>query len=146
MINNIFTMTYEKIVKKIENTCKKHIFVQEFGYGDVYEYLNSTSHKYPILYLTTDNIQVDIDDRMYTLNGTLYFVDRVQEDNKNTLYVQSQGLSVLTDIFSKLNNELNISNITCTPFTQKFTDLCGGAYASFTIEVDGGDLCKNTFK
>ena len=43
-------MNYKEVVNTILNIAKKHKMVNEVGYGDIYEHLNSGEHKYPCVF------------------------------------------------------------------------------------------------
>lgn len=130
-------MNYKDTIKKILDTSSKHIYVNEVGSGDVYEFLNSGEHQYPIVFLTVDTVTKEIStyNDNYTLNGYLYYIDRLTENEDNKLEVQSQSLTTLFSIFEKLGYD--ITTINATLFTQKFTDMCAGAYTNFNLSLTG---------
>ena len=82
-------MNYKDTINTILDTASKHIYVNEVGSGDVYEFLNSGEHIYPIVFLTVDNVTKDITNinDNYTLNGYLYYIDRLTKDDSNKCMV-----------------------------------------------------------
>ena len=65
-----------------------------------------------------------------------YFVDRLTEDSKNKIEVQSKGIQTLENILDKIRN-LEIFDVyqdyTYTTFTNKFEAWCAGAYVELYI-------------
>lgn len=134
-------MTLYTLIHRIKNISKSHALVNDFGEGDVYEYMNSGEHKYPCVFLTLNSVLTDSTSTNY--NFTLFYIDRLTDDSVNKVNVQSMGISIIKQIVSRLIIEepvLETSSIECTPFTEKFADYCGGAFATITVS----DLVNNT--
>lgn len=129
-------MNLNNIVTLIKNVSTAYPTVQEFGEGDIYEFLNSKEHKYPCVFLTIGSISTDGD--VQNINVTLFYVDRLLDDNSNKLDIQSVSVTALKSIIEKLEetNYINFTSINYTPFTEKFTDLCAGSFAQCTIQVN----------
>ena len=129
-------MNLNNIVTLIKNVSAAYPTVQEFGEGDIYEFLNSKEHKYPCVFLTIESISTDGD--VQNINATLFYVDRLLDDNSNKLDIQSVSVTALKSIIEKLEetNYINFTSINYTPFTEKFTDLCAGSFAQCTIQVN----------
>lgn len=132
-------MRLDELIKDIKDTSLKHVLVNEFGEGDIYEYLNSGEHKYPCVFLTITGLS----DADYTrnVNITLFYVDRLTSDKKNRTQVQSEATNVLGDII----HEFESTNVNYTLFTEKFSDLCAGAYAEFNVTVEYTAGCEQNF-
>ena len=132
-------MRLDELIKNIQDTSLKHVLVNEFGEGDIYEYLNTGEHKYPCVFLTVTGLS-DVD---YTreVNITLFYVDRLTSDQSNRKSIQSTATDVLGDIIHSLES----NSVTYTLFTEKFSDLCAGAYAEFTVTVEYTAGCEQNF-
>lgn len=119
--------------------------IREYSYGDVYEYMNNGQHEYPACVLTINSVTVQGDD--YSVSGNLFYIDRLLVDSSNKEYVQSAAISTLNSVVNKLYSEeyLSPSNRVYTPFTEKFGDLCGGAYLSFNISGLGEGICEDPY-
>ena len=133
-------MTLYDLINKFKDTSLKHVLVNEFGEGDIYEYLNSREHKYPCVFLTITGISDNDYDR--GINCTLFYVDRLTSDSSNKKQVQSTGLNVLSEILSKFNT----TSTSYTPFTEKFSDLCAGVFAETNISIELDFECGDNFK
>lgn len=147
-------MTLYTLIHTLKNISKSHALVNDFGEGDVYEYMNSGEHKYPCVFLTMSSVLTDTTSTNY--NFTLFYIDRLTDDSNNKVNVQSMGISIIKEIVSKLISEepvLETSSIECTPFTEKFADYCGGAFATITVsdvvdntETESDECSENNFE
>ena len=134
-------MKYYNLIETLKNISASHQIIQEFGEGDVYEYMNSGNHKYPCLFMTMSTINSDTSSTDY--NFTLFYIDRLTDDNSNRIYVQSTGISVIQQILQQivsLNSDVELTSANYTLFTEKFADYCGGAFC----EVVLSDVLQNT--
>lgn len=128
-------MRYFDFIKEIKEISTSHILVNEYGEGDIYEYLNNGEHKYPCVFLTVTNLTTT--DSSTAINFTLFYTDRLVENQANKTSIQSTGISVIKQILSKyeqLHPEYLLSNVNYTPFTEKFTDMCAGVFCDVVIE------------
>lgn len=128
-------MRYFDFIKEIKEISTSHILVNEYGEGDIYEYLNNGEHKYPCVFLTVTNLNTT--DSGTAINFTLFYTDRLVENQANKTAIQSTGISVIKQILSKyeqLHPEYLLNNVNYTPFTEKFTDMCAGVFCDVVIE------------
>ena len=128
-------MRYFDFIKEIKEISTSHILVNEYGEGDIYEYLNNGEHKYPCIFLTVTNLTTT--DSGTAINFTLFYTDRLVENQANKTAIQSTGISVIKQILSKyeqLHPEYLLNNVNYTPFTEKFTDMCAGIFCDVVIE------------
>lgn len=135
-------MNLYSFIENLKNVSLAHYDVKEFNCGDVYGVMNKKYHKYPCVVLTVDNIQKGQNDTNI-VNGNLFYIDRQLADESNKLYIQSQGVSVLNNIFNKSYQNIGYPFDTqqFTPFSEKFADLCAGAYCTFSALVDIEGFC-----
>ena len=127
-------MKYYDFLKNIKEISTSHILVNEYGEGDIYEYLNAGEHKYPCVFLTVTNISTT---SSTSINFTLFYTDRLLENNSNKTAIQSTGISVIKQILSRFQQENSVyefTSVTYTPFTEKFTDMCAGVFAEVVVE------------
>lgn len=132
-------MRLDELIRDIKDTSLRHTLVNEFGEGDIYEYLNSGEHKYPCVFLTVTGLgEVGY---MREVNITLFYVDRLTSDQRNRTSIQSEATDVLGDIIHSFES----NNVNYTLFTEKFSDLCAGAYAEFTVSIEYSAGCEQNF-
>lgn len=134
-------MNYKEAVNTILDIASNHKMVNEVGYGDIYEHLNSGEHKYPCVFLTVENVGSD-PNATNVINATLFYVDRLTEDSSNKLDIQSFAITVLefltnqyTDVF------LQVETTNITLFTEKFADLTAGGYIQIGITYNADNIC-----
>lgn len=132
-------MTIKELTTTILSIAKSQSNVNYVGEGDIYV-LNSTPDiNYGVFFITQNNhtLLSQFDTINYNLN--LFYVDRLTEDGKNKLDIQSIGMLVITNVINILANNYDIditSDIQFTTFTQRFTDECAGVYCTITINAD----------
>lgn len=137
-------MNLFQLIHTIKNTAGKANLVSSVKDGDVYENLNSGTQTYPVVNVTIDNITKD---ETGTSNVTMniFYIDRLEDNNRNKTQVQSSAVTVLEQIMNKLEDEqaFDFTSKTFYPFTEKFADLCAGSYVTCTLELQLDTLCDN---
>ena len=82
-----------------------------------------------------------------TYDATIYYADRLVEDNSNRDSVHSDAATVIQTIVGALNNAdeyLNVSYpVAITLFEQDFADKLAGGYAQMSISAEGMGECFN---
>lgn len=136
---------YFNFVKTIKSISLANGLVNETGEGDIYTHLNSGVHKYPCVFLTVENIVNTTNDTM-RINGTLFYVDRLCDNEANKVEVQSNGITILQQIIDKISEETvwTLTANVFTPFTEKFADLCAGQFVSFTVDMPNEIVCSSS--
>lgn len=78
------------------------------------------------------------EEEFLVFNFRLYFIDRLTEDSRNKIEIQSKGIETLESILHKIR-DIDIfgitSDYTYTPFTNKFEAWCAGVYCEVGIQV-----------
>jgi hypothetical protein len=136
-------MTYFELVNRILAVAGSHEFVHETYYGDVYEFENSGARKYTNVVLTITNSTDSDDVTTYTFN--LFATDRLLDDKSNKVAVQSLSKTILTGILDKLceGGDIALSSATFYYWTEKFNDLCAGAYCTFSVTLPREEVCAD---
>lgn len=135
---------YFNFVETIKRLSMNHGIVNETGEGDIYLHLNSGTHKYPCVFLTVQNITKRND--TLNVNGTLFYVDKMLDNSANKTEIQSNAITILSQVVDKISEdsvyEMNAG--TYTPFEEKFSDLCAGAFVSFTCTFPDEIVCSDS--
>lgn len=78
-----------------------------------------------------------------TYGFTLFFVDRLTEDRGNLQFVQSAGVSTLSNILAILTEEfpVEVDSSTFDVFTERFSDECAGVMATVQIRAPRTFVC-----
>lgn len=141
------TITHNQIVKLLEDISTNHYQLNGFGFGDVWEYLASSTKQTPCLWGVLNGSNRN--GKELTLNYTLLVFDQVKRDESNENEVLSDTYQILTDVITILNSPtyasqfiLGVSN-TMQDFTERFDSSVSGwsVDVSFRIPFDN-DICQ----
>lgn len=127
-------MTLLEIVKQFEHIASQQPNINYVNNGDVYELNNLPNIDYGVFFVTQQKHSAD--ENNYTYNLTLFYVDRITTDGKNKLAIQSNGITLLTNIINLFlnNNDVELEgDIQLTTFKERFVDDCAGAFAEISI-------------
>ena len=139
-------MNLYRIINDIKSTCMSHRDVQDFHYGDIYDYENTKSLKYINTNFTLQNIASGLDSDTKTINGVLFCVDRLTDNGDNKLIVQSRCTDILQNIINRLTENYSgwsLENTVYEVFSTKFADLCAGCFCTFSLSVDEDSVCSD---
>lgn len=116
--------------------------------GSIYEINDLTIRDYPILYVSpTGTHRVEENFTSYQL--TIFYIDRLLEDNSNGTNIHSTGVEVLKNIIRKvatLDGVIGVSDeytINLFSETERMKDRCNGAYATLEITVLNDYICAD---
>lgn len=130
-------MTLKDSVDKFINIAKKQPNINYANEGDIYKLNSLPNIDYGVFWVTqTDHV---ITENTLTYNLVLFYVDRLFQDESNTLEVQSTAILQLNNIINQfiMENDVELDGeIKVTTFTQRFTDFCAGAWAEISIVAD----------
>lgn len=69
----------------------------------------------------------------------LAYIDRIAEDESDALDVQALAEQVLDNVIREIGEAgVMVTEWNTTPFTQRFADMCAGAFADVTFDVTAG--------
>ena len=140
-------MTLEELIKKIGEMAIQNSLVSWYGGGgSIYELNNLTIKDYSLIYVSPTGTHTATNN--YTqFNLTIFYMDRLIDDNSNDVQVFSTGVEVLKNIIRGLMSIDGVLGISDTYTIQNFTetekmsDKCGGAYATLDIMVADNGVC-----
>jgi PKD repeat protein len=129
------TATYTDILREIRSFFERHLLVNSFVDGQVYDF-QAKENIYSAVVLVPTNSTIQ-NTQLY-LSFDLYFIDRITEDGSNTRDVYNDELQICQDFvsyFSNRNGKWNLApdNITIEPFEQKFDDIVAGWRLSVSV-------------
>lgn len=140
-------MTLLDIIRKIEGVAAKQPSISMIVRNDVFRINEAPDLKYGIFaWLQGDHIQQE-DSALVGYAFTFFYVDRLREDRKNELEVQSVGITTLGNILQTLRDDgIEASgNITYRTFNQRFTDECAGVFCTITLQAPIGSVCSESW-
>lgn len=133
----------QEIIERLGEIAKSQPSVHAVAEGNIYDLLNSGGEveKYAAVIFFVDNVVIE--DGRCEANMVMYYVDRLTQDRKNRLEIQDTAIATLHNIIASLDSDYDITE-TYTPFTERFTDVCAGAYVRLTLTEDL-DNCFETY-
>ena len=139
-------MTVAEAVRSIEVVAAAQPSVNMIVRNDVFR-LNATSDaRYGVFAWTQGQHAENIDDPLVSYVFTLFYVDRLTEDQGNEIEVESVAIQTLDNVIRTLiDRGFEADGWTFTTFNQRFLDECAGAYARVTVRVPVGGTCAELF-
>lgn len=149
-------MTYQEIVNRIQGIVNAHYQLADFGYGDLSDlktkFENSSGDSavqadYPYLFLNPGIHNRTLSTITYNFNMIVMDMARGEVSDQpynNSLAIQSQCQQMIDDVLANLyygftdKPEVVRTNISYTPFNERFSDDVSGMTASLSIEVPQG--------
>jgi len=138
-------MTYKDLVDSIKTLVDNHLMLADFGYGDLSDIksrseLGTGEASYPYLFLNPTVSSRN--DTTVTYRFNMIAMDVVGQDD-DYLTTQSQCQQYIDDILANLWLNYTgprsvypiISNVTLTPFKERFADVLAGFTASVDFQI-----------
>lgn len=136
-------MTLLQLIRIMEGVALKQPTVKNVVENDVFRLNSLPNAKYGVFAWLQGAHSGDVDSSLQTFAFTLFYVDRLRVDERNQIEVQSVGIDTLGNILRTLASkyDVEVGEYTITPFNQRFTDSCAGAFASVRLTVPVSSLC-----
>ena len=115
--------------------------------NDIYKLNTYADAQYGIMAFTQGQHSSSTDSDFTKYGLTLFYVDRLIEDGRNQVEIQSTGVEVLENILQKLSDLGLIvdDGFTFQPFNEKFTDQCAGVFTNVNISVLKNAICPEGY-
>lgn len=139
-------MTLQEIITILQDIALAQPNVRSVGEGDIYDSLNAEgTTKYAYFFITQNRHQQTETTDLYNLN--VFYIDRLEDDKSNKLQIQSIGKEVLGNVFNAFCDDFDadMGDINYQSFTERFSDMCAGVYATVTFEVMRESDCAEYF-
>lgn len=146
-ITRIRTMTLLQLSRLIEEAASRQPAINMIVRDNVLKLNDLPDCLYGAFVWTQGQHRCNINDNGASITKytfTLFYIDRMNEDGSNATEVQSTGNDVLGNILRDLAEDLDVSEWTVNTFTQRFKDVCAGAYATITLTLPAGS-CADHF-
>ena len=146
-------MTYQEIVNRIQTVVNNHLQLADFGYGDLSDlktrFENTSGDAavqadYPYVFLNPGSHNRNLTVITYNFNMIVMDMARGEVSDQpynNMLAIQSQCQQYIDDILAILyydfqdQPEVMRTNLTYTPFNERFQDDVAGMTVNLQIEV-----------
>ena len=142
-------MTLYELVRKIERIASAQPTIRMIVENDI-DKLNAVSEaQYGVFSFVQGQHSTTAQSDWVTYSLTLYYIDRLTEDDSNLLEVQSVGVQTLDNIVRNLTQtepQIMVGNYSFQPFLHSFADKCAGVYMTVSIQVLRDSLCSEGYE
>ena len=139
-------MTLYELVRKIERIASAQPSINMIVENDI-DKLNAVGEaQYGVFAFVQGQHSTSANSDWMTYSLTLYYIDRLTEDDSNLLEVQSVGVQTLDNIVRILAQDdphISVGNYTFQPFSHSFTDECAGVYITVSIQALRCGMCAD---
>ena len=127
-------LTYNEVVQRIEDWASAHKQLNHFQEADPWEFNTSGNTEFPAMLL--QNQPGTVGDKVYTYNFTAFFMDLVDDGERNEREVKSDMQLIALDFVAQLTNtgyewQFDRSGKSVIPFTERFDSEVTG----WTIDI-----------
>lgn len=140
-------MTLAQIIKVMEKVAREQPSISMIVQNDVFRINSAPSLKYGVFAWTQGQHSGTIDG-MQSYSFSLFYVDRLKNDESNLVECQSVGCETLSNILRTLSQEydIEVANYTLQTFSQRFTDACAGVFCNVSLSVLPTSACAETYE
>lgn len=133
-------MTFRQVIEGLQ------IIAQELGAGytgafDIAEVNQKPDIKYPLFYITTEQITKNLD--VLTVTVRLVYGEQLNDSQDNWLDIQSAGVEFLSKVINRFREEYDaeIGDYSYQVYVQRFADVLTGVLSTVSITVEGEGSC-----
>ena len=138
-------MTLAQLIRLFEGIAKEQPSINMIVQQDVFRINSAPSLKYGVFAWTQGQHSGSING-MQAYSFSLFYVDRLLEDQSNQIEIQSVGCETISNILRMLDeNDVEVSNYTIQTFNQRFTDECAGVFCNVSLSVQATSMCSEDF-
>jgi len=140
-------MTLSETIHAIETVAAGIPSVSSIVRNDIFRLNSLPDAEYAVFGWTQGQHTASVESSLVTFNFTFFYVDRLTEDKRNELEIQSVGIAVLDNIIRLLEVKSVYSEnpYTFTTFNQRFVDECAGVFTNVALSVPVTELCAETY-
>lgn len=140
-------MTLIQVIRAFERIALNQPSIKMVVENDIFRLNACSDARYGVFGWTQQQHVTGIDSDTIDFNFTFYYVDRLTNDKRNQIEVQSVGIQTLDNILREMDAHGMYVNSTYTmqTFNQRFLDECAGVFCNVTISVPVSSLCEEDF-
>ena len=139
-------MTLMETVRTIEAEARLQPSVNMIVRSDVYRISKAPDRRYGIFAWVQQEHSANFTDDFTQFHFSLFYVDRLTEDRKNELEIQSVGIQTLDNIIRGLEGKgVYADSWTFRAFTERFEDECAGVWCEAVFSVLVSQVCVDTY-
>lgn len=130
-------MTLRELYTYLENIALTVPDVKTVVENDVLKLNEMREAEYGVFAITQNSHTSEEGWMNYNLN--LFYIDRLMNSGDNEVQIQSHGIEMLRQILTEAGNgDVEVGDVQYNTFTQRFQDLCAGAWATVNIRTPEG--------
>lgn len=139
-------MTLIQLINLLEGIAKEQPSINMIVQQDVFRINSAPSLKYGV-FAWTQGLHSGSINGMVSYSFSLFYVDRLKEDQSNQIEIQSVGCETIGNILRTLEEyDVEVGNYTLQTFNQRFTDECAGVFANVTLSVLSTMCCPEIYQ
>lgn len=140
-------MTLLEVIHRLEESATHQPSIKMIVRNDAFRLNGYPNAKYGVFAYVQGNHSVSIDSDLATYSFTLFYIDRKTGTGDNENEVKSVGISTITNVLERLYGQgiESASQVTFTPFTQRFVDDCTGVFARVDLVVPRSYVCEENY-
>lgn len=140
-------MTLSDMVAALEGVASVQPNVRTIVQNDIFRLNSRSDVRYGVFGWTQGQHVMDVEAGTVSYVFTLFYIDRLTEDQGNRVEVQSVGMQTLGNIVTAMDEAGLYIDGDCTmqTFSQRFLDECAGVFTGVTVTVPLDSLCAETF-
>jgi hypothetical protein len=100
-VTNILTLN--QLVNNLQDIADKHYQINDFKYGDPWEFYSSGVTRAPEMWVTCESVTRE-GDSVSNFNMKIYIVDNVKTGELNELEVESDTIQIAEDVLAQLRH------------------------------------------
>ena len=129
-------MTLQEIFNRLNEIALKQPNICDIiETGNIYDLNSKREAKFGVFCVAQGTHTYDAENAVTSFNFIIYYVDRLKDNADNKIQIQSIGIETLKNILLTLSKteDVDISECNFNVFTESFSQLCAGAYATVRI-------------
>lgn len=135
-------MNLLQVIRAIERTAAGEPAVGTIVRNDIFRLNAAPSVRYGAFAWLQGDHRTEPGSGLMQYTFTFFFADRLTEDRRNEIEVQSVGIETLENILRQLEAAgIFPLERTFTTFNQRFSDECAGAFCQVVLEVAKDGVC-----
>lgn len=145
--------TLKNVVESLNSIVQSNVLYNTFGEGQVFEIDGEVDIEYPMIWVDCETNTHNILNSSVVFNIDIWFIDLVNDDEKNEINIKSDTMESAIDLVKFLKDNFNDlgfyvvdGQYVAQSFTEKWNDKVSGTKLTLPITIKGsGSSCKNIF-
>lgn len=135
-------MSLLEVIREIENAASMQPAVSMIVENDIFRLNSYADAKYGVFAWTQGRHRGTIGEDFLRYSFNLFYVDRLRNDLRNQVEIQSVGMSVIQNVLRILQESgIDSETFEFTTFNQRFSDECAGVFCSVILVTDSDTAC-----